>query len=228
MKCWICGDEANSGEHILKASDLSSIFGTVTTRAPLYKHTVKRKNQLIQGIKSDQLKFKARLCARCNNERTQPHDKAWEHLSAYLRGLPQPIPSGATFSVSKVFPGTEAQSMLNVHLYFAKLFGSLIAEHNLPIPIDEFAHAILNGVPHSKLWLAHWTGLQSQPELAGGTDLNVATTLAGVAFATWFYIAGPAAVNVMYAKPGECRDGLIGAWHPSKFCEELTIRQLTG
>lgn len=109
MKCWICGNEANSGEHILKASDLSSIFGPVTTHAPLYKHTAKQKNQLIQGIKSDQLKSKARLCARCNNERTKPHDKAWEHLSAYLRGLDSAAqrPLWPTFGVELPHVGHE-------------------------------------------------------------------------------------------------------------------------
>ena len=53
MKCWICGDDANSGEHMIKASDLKSLFGHVTQMAPLYFHTDEKRNQPVAGIKSD-------------------------------------------------------------------------------------------------------------------------------------------------------------------------------
>jgi hypothetical protein len=75
MKCWICGSEANSGEHVIKASDLKDVFGNITQKNPIYTHTRLRKNQPIRGIKSDTLKYSARICARCNNELTQPHDR---------------------------------------------------------------------------------------------------------------------------------------------------------
>jgi hypothetical protein len=50
MKCWICGNDANSGEHLMKASDLQSLFGHVTQQAPLYFHTDQRETSPSQGL----------------------------------------------------------------------------------------------------------------------------------------------------------------------------------
>ena len=51
-------------------------------------------------------------------------------------------------------------------------------------------------------------------EMAGASDIDTAQMDGKVAFATWFYNVGDLAVNVMYALPGERRQGLEGAWHP--------------
>ena len=145
MKCWICGEDANSGEHLIKASDLKSLFGQVTNRSPLYFHSDAVRNQPIQGLKSDKLKFSSRICARCNNQRTQTHDHAWETLSNYIRSRQPPIQRGTVVRLDKAFPGSVRQSMLDVHLFFLKLFGCLIVEHSIPMDIAPFSEAILHG-----------------------------------------------------------------------------------
>ena len=224
MKCWICGDEANSGEHLIKASDLSSMFGHVTQKSPLFFHTDQKRNQPIGGIKSDKLKYRARLCARCNNERTQQHDRAWENLSKYLRERKPPIKPGMTVRLDRAFPGSVSKSMLAVHLYFLKLFGCLIVENSIPIHIDQFSQSILHGMPHPKVWLAFWTGLQ-HPNIKHVGCSQVETTQLGgrVTFASWFYVIDKLAVNVMYAEPGEHRRGLFHAWHPSYVGKHVRI-----
>jgi hypothetical protein len=40
MKCWICGNEAQTGEHLIKASDMRAIFGpSASNQAPLRAHS---------------------------------------------------------------------------------------------------------------------------------------------------------------------------------------------
>jgi len=215
MKCWICGGDANSGEHLIKVSDLKSLFGHVTQELPLYFHTDQERNQPIRGIKSDKLKYKALLCSRCNNERTQPHDMAWERLSTYLRDRQPPIRQSMLVRLDRAFPGSVSKSMLAVHLFFVKLFGCLIMENNIPIEIEQFSRSVMQGLPHPKVWLAFWTGLH-HPGIkhVGCSQVETAQWAGSVAYASWFYVIDKVAVNVMYAEPGERRKGLVHAWHP--------------
>ena len=104
--------------------------------------------------------------------------------------------------------------MRSVHLYFTKLFGCLIVDGGIPIETDPFAAAIMSGQPHSQLYLAF--GHLAMPlETVGGSDIAMAQADGKVAFATWLYNVGDLAVRVMYALPGEQRQGLEAAWHPS-------------
>jgi hypothetical protein len=117
MKCWICGNEAQTGEHLIKASDMRAIFGQVRQTKPLYVHPASRKNLPAKGINVGVFKSTAMLCERCNNERTQPYDRAWETLSRFLRGKPS-VSARRRIDLAKVFPGAVRQSMLRVHLFF--------------------------------------------------------------------------------------------------------------
>lgn len=118
MKCWICGNEANSAEHFIKASDLRSLFGHVTQDKPIYMSTSINRNQPIRGIKSAKLKYNSRICCKCNNECTQKHDRAWESMSDYFGLRRPPIQAGKLLRIGNIFPGTVKASMLDVHLFF--------------------------------------------------------------------------------------------------------------
>lgn len=226
MKCWICGDEATSGEHMTKASDLRSLFGHVSHRAPLFMHTSERRSQAIPGVKSNKLKFKALLCTRCNNERTQPHDLAWEALSQYLRDRRPPIRPGAIVRLAPVFPGSVHRSMLNVHLYFLKLLGCLVVEHSIPIDIGALSTSILEGRAHPNVYLAFRAITDRRfHRHAGQSEVQTAQLHGRVAFASWFYEVGPLSVNVMYAEPNEHRKGLVNAWHPSSITKLIRIAE---
>jgi hypothetical protein len=50
--------------------------------------------------------------------------------------------------------------MLNVHLFFLKLFGGMIAESagNIPIPIEPFSDAIMTGRWHKEVYLQFGKG----------------------------------------------------------------------
>lgn len=82
--CWICGDIADSGEHIIKKSDLKLLDNNISQQNKMLKSS----NGLIEkngigSIKSDRFHFKSKICSTCNNERTQADDKAWEKLSLF-------------------------------------------------------------------------------------------------------------------------------------------------
>src|SRR5437899_2464458 len=76
-KCWICGvNDANSGEHMIKKSDLRDVLGNPTQARPFYFYKFDLKARAVGSLKADILKSAAPMCAHCNNTRTQPHDLA--------------------------------------------------------------------------------------------------------------------------------------------------------
>lgn len=224
MNCWICGGNANSGEHLIKASDLKSLYGHVTQNNPIYVHTSLKRNQPIPGIRSDKLKYRSRICSRCNNERTQPHDRAWEKLSNYLRNRRPPIQGGTLIRLAKVFPGAVQRSMLGVHLFFLKQFGCLIAENSIPLDISVFSQAILQQIPHPNVHLRFVTGLQdTSHKLVSRSEVKTAKLNGSIAYATWFYVVDCIAVNVIYAEPMERRRALVHSWHPTTVVKRVRI-----
>ncbi len=224
MECWICGEKADTGEHRTKASDLRSLFGIPTQANPLYFHTARRKNVKVATLRAPELKFTSRLCNRCNSTRTQPHDFAWQYFSETLRTRQPPIASGYVIRLNRIFPYNTARAMLNVHLYFIKVFGCQILEGKIPIDIAPFSKAILQERPHPNVYLAFRpTPASGIARMAGGSDVVIAMLKDQCAFATWFYEVGSLSVNIMYAIDGEKRDGLANAWHPRFGHKRLTM-----
>src|SRR5262245_32730302 len=135
-KCWICGDDATTGEHKTKKSDLKSAFGVPTQAQPLYYHDANRRNQLVRSLDAKILKSPSLICAKCNSPRTQPHDLAWAYMSVWLRSRHPRIHAGDVIRADRIFRYNTGAQMLNVHLFFLKQFGGLIQESNGKITID--------------------------------------------------------------------------------------------
>ena len=121
--CWICGAAAETAEHMVKASDFRSVFGKVTQNSPAYRQSRIRPNEPIKGANAGILKFASSLCGYCNSTLTQPHDRAWQTLSEFVRGLRPRLRAGNRLPVKAAFSGNVKESMLGVHLYFLKLLG---------------------------------------------------------------------------------------------------------
>jgi hypothetical protein len=223
MKCWICGADADSGEHVIKASDLRSVFGHVSAQHPLYLSTDLRRNQRVKGQRADILKLNARICGKCNTQRTQPYDLAWEQLSRYLRSRKRVLKPNERIGLHKVFPGSVKRSMVGVHLYFVKLLGCHIAEHHMAIDLGPFSQALLHGSAHPLVYLAFCSPIDGGLKSVGYTDMSVVRKQGKISFAVWFYCLDRFAVRVMYAEPGEHRQGLIDSWHPSKITKHVRI-----
>lgn len=228
MNCWICGNSGTTGEHLAKASDLKAVFKGATQKKPLYFSTDSCRNIEIPSIKrSSPLKSSALICPYCNNVRTSPHDRAWEKLSEYLRKGNAALRKGSIIKLNRVFPGNTKHSMLNVHLYFVKLFGCAIVEHNIPINIAEFSTAIMENKAHPKIYLAFAQSLDfGLKRHVGRSNLEMASIGGKCMFATWFYVVDAVTVRIMYAEPEERRKGLANAWHPSAISKKVCIGEI--
>jgi hypothetical protein len=225
MKCWICGnEEATTREHRSKASDLRSVFGDPTQAATLYLHTAQRRNRKVGSLKADALKFTHRICLTCNSATTQPHDYAWAEFSSALRSHYPALTPGATLRFSQVFSYDTRRRMLNVHLYFVKLFGCQIVEGKMGIDTSSFSQAILGGTPHANLYLAFGRMADLPVPVVGGSNVEVAVLDGKTAFASWIYQVGHLFVDVVYATEGEHREGLVNAWHPRLGTKRFTVK----
>lgn len=220
--CWICGDEGDTGEHLIKKSDLLSYFGIPSQNSPLFLSNHKKKNVRIGSFNNDRLKSPARICAKCNNQRTQPYDKAWENLSYALKNCTPPIGPRSIFRANEhtAFPCDTQAFMRRVHLYFVKLFGCHIVTGDIPIDITGFSKAILKKSFHPKVFLKF--GINN-PCSVGMSDVCTQQVNGSCVFATWFYEIGSIAVNVMYSDDGIERNGLEDSWHPNLRTSELLI-----
>lgn len=224
MKCWICGNEATTREHRSKATDIDSLFGRPTQQTPLYLHTDQRRNRPVGSLKSDALKFTHRICKTCNGATTQPHDYAWAGLSLALRTCQPALTVGQSMRFNQVFPYDTRRQMLNVHLYFVKLFGCQIVEGGIGIDTAPFGRAILNGVPHPNLYLVFGRMEGVPVVMAGGSDVSVKVLDGKPVCASWFYQVGSVNVNVIYASQGEKPDGLVNAWHPRMGTKRFVVQ----
>lgn len=212
-KCWICGAADLTGEHKIKRTDLCSLRAP-TSAAPLYYHDLKARNKHIYSLRAEKLKFKS-ICFHCNNARTQPYDRAWEQMSAWLRTRPDLMPNTAV-RANRIFPYDTRKQMLDVHLYFVKIFGCLLVEGDVSsIEVRSFATAIQFRKAHPKVYLVFGKGRFSNRREAGRSSLEIENLSDGsCAFAVCIYDAGDFAVNVMFAEDGERRQSLVNAWHP--------------
>ncbi len=214
MDCWICGAAATTGEHKTKQSDLRAVLGQPTQTRPFYFHDKNVRNRPIGSYKGVFLKSQGRLCAPCNNQRTQPHDHAWERMSECLRARKPPFKSGDLVRADRVYPQNATQEMCNVHLYFTKLMGCHLTEAGMNFERATLAKSILSGQPNPLIYLKF--GVSRTGSSLGMTDLQVDTlkTDNSVAFAAFAYSLKTLVIHVMYAIANERREGLVGAWHP--------------
>lgn len=226
-RCWICGEDAQlTGEHRTKRSDLKGVFGVPSQQQPLFFSDVNRKNRHVGSLDAHILKTTSGPCGKCNSNRTQPHDRAWETLSAALRARLSAIEPGGSLRATSVFPDDTSQQMLNVHLYVLKLFGGHIVDHYIDVDIHPFADAIMRGRAHPDVYLTFGHGaLFAGSPMTGISNMRTASDGrdGGVACATWFHCVAPFAVRVMFARPGEPWPGLKGAWHPKLGTNKLRI-----
>jgi hypothetical protein len=221
--CWICDRyEANSGEHKTKRSDLLAVLGEPTQEEPFYYSDLERLNRPVGSLDAKILKAPIRICTECNTTRTQPHDRAWEHMSKWLRERQPPLKVGGLQRGNRIFPQNTRKEMKNVHLYFLKLFGCMICEakangYDLPIDIAPFSTAIMSGRPHSEVYLQ----FGKYDDGVGRSNLKCWSTKWGV-LAGWLYKLEPIAVSVMFAQASRW-DPVPDIWHPLAGSNRLQI-----
>jgi hypothetical protein len=217
---------------MIKKSDLKALLGRSPQGGPFYYSDASRANKIVQSINSKILMSLVPICPECNNSRTQPHDLAWEWMSNWLRTNPQRVRVGDRIRPNVIFPYDTRRQMLNVHLYFVKLFGGMIGEgvlkeaegaEKLPISVTPFADAIMQARAHREIFLQFGIG----DGTIGRSNLSVLRRTDGkYAIAHWIYRIGPIAVNVLYLQEGERWENLYTAWNPIRGCKKLQIADI--
>jgi hypothetical protein len=198
--CWICNsNEANSGEHKTKRSDLAAVLGQPTQDQPFYFHDLERRNKPVGSLDAKILKAPIRICSECNSARTQPHDRAWEHMSDALRG--RRLAVGQWVRANRIFRYDTRRQMTHVQLFFLKLFGCMLCEakangHEVPIDIKPFSVAIMAGQPHREVHLQ----FGKCNGTVGRSDLHCWKTEHGSVLAGWLYELDTIAVSVLFAQ----------------------------
>src|SRR5690554_1718370 len=151
--CWICGNEADTREHRVKASDLRTVFGEVTQQSPLFTNLDGRV-RILQSVKSDFAKFVSKICHNCNTTRTQKYDEAWSELTSYLLKNKDIIKSSKTLNAKKIFSGDFRKGILYCHIYLLKVFGCKIIDDKVPFDLSSFSCCILSGIAHPNLYFS--------------------------------------------------------------------------
>ncbi len=222
--CWICKtNKADSGEHKTKRSDLRAVLGSPSQEQPFFYQDLHRLNSPVKSLDAKILKSPKFICAYCNGTRTQPHDRAWEYMSDWLRARQPPLKIGGFVRGDRIFRHFTRREMTKVHLFFTKLFGCMICEsvatgHELPIDIGLFSKAIMTGRPHPEVYLR----LGKCDGTIGRTNLHCWTTEQGSVLAGWLYELDTIAVSVLYAHNGAWRDRYY-AWHPLSGSNRFTV-----
>jgi len=160
MKCWICGlNDADSREHLIKASDVRNLFENISQLNPIYGHIVDNeykvisKNQRMGSAKSNKLKLDPSLCKECNSDKTSQFDDAWMKLCKHLSQQRLDTQNNLTIRLGNVFPDKRYENALFVHLYFVKHFGCRIIDSATPIDTKEFAQALIDKKPCKSIFL---------------------------------------------------------------------------
>lgn len=131
--CWWCGSVADSLEHRHKRTDLLRLW--VGDEGPVWGGEESR-TEVIRGpnSKSSAVRFGRILCQRCNNDRSQPFDLAYEQFSdALVEGMDGWWRAPGV-SLQGIYGGEWSSHSMNLARYYVKNFGCLLADQGVRPP----------------------------------------------------------------------------------------------
>ncbi|MDW3652749.1 MAG: hypothetical protein R8P61_37065 [Bacteroidia bacterium] len=133
--CWWCGSKADSREHTHKKTDFKRVFGNPPypeVDQPI-KALTKGGYRNIQGPNSKEIKFKPVLCKKCNNERSQSLDLAYDKFINWVETNTNQIIENETIDFKLIFGNDYLEDKLNVLRYYTKHFCCRLAENSISI-----------------------------------------------------------------------------------------------
>jgi hypothetical protein len=149
--CWWCQDRpADSREHKLKRSDLVRQFGPGPYNKELASTREGRVRDM-QGPNSRLAKFKATMCAKCNNERSQPFDLAYDQFTTYIHDNERHVLASRSVDLRAVYGSDWEAGRDGLLRFMAKHIGCRLAENEVEVP--EPIRLYLDGgpEPHAEL-----------------------------------------------------------------------------
>lgn len=224
MKCWICNsNEADSREHLIKASDMRLFYPGITPSTPAYMHTRNKNNIALHSAKTNKIKTNEQIiCRRCNDTDTASHDDAWSELIQYIHNNWGMLVKRKKFSLSDVFPGNSNKKAVLFHLYFVKLFGCRIIDENIPIDIKKFSQAIQNNSPLEHFYLT-FNYRSVNEKFVGVSEIHAKDYSGSLEMATWYYTLGELDVQITWFKSKPLRN-VPKAWNPNNRGKVIQFR----
>jgi hypothetical protein len=148
--CWWCGNTADSREHKVKRSDLVREYGKPPYRGQrTLTHFTSTGRRDFQGPGSGLVKFGRSLCAACNNARSQPFDRAWDRVGAYLDENEATILATRRLDFQAVFGAAWEAAIADVSRYLVKhLVCRIVDELPGPVRLDPEMLMFLDGGSH--------------------------------------------------------------------------------
>lgn len=135
MNCWICGELANTGEHKIKKSLLNDVFEDDFNNKNL-QHYKNDKCSIIQGASSKKIQYLNNLCIKCNNQKTQASDFAFDKFFEYIKNNHTTIFRTKMIDFNEIYGSEYNLEGINLFKYFVKIFGCDLSDNNLKVPID--------------------------------------------------------------------------------------------
>lgn len=142
--CWWCGAPADSREHRHKASDLRREFAHDEYAAGDVEIVGGKGNRTLRSPKATPAKFGNTLCARCNNERSQPQDEAYDAFIEWYLANEHEVETTGIVRLDEIYPTWQTG---RTHLlgYFIKHVGCRVADTGYEVP-DGFREYLDHGI----------------------------------------------------------------------------------
>lgn len=135
-KCVLCRSTQDlTREHKIKASGLRDAFGSEALSVVSHGDEFLERPRYAQSTNSKHLKFKSKLCRRCNSERTQRADRAFDNVRRAVAQYLQANGSIDDAAISSLLPESDIERT-NLFRYFAKILCCQIADAGGPVPAE--------------------------------------------------------------------------------------------
>ena len=214
QKCWICGNDATTRDHTIKRTDVDAVLGNLSQNFPAFLSTETRRNKIIQSDNSVFLKSKSLICNNCNSSLTQPFDIAWEQMSAWLQKNSKTLADRDYFRATRIFPYNTKTSLLQVHLFFVKLFGGQLVDAGAKLDISSYSNSLKAGVANPNFYFG--IGASNESLLVLKRDnLVVWETQSEVRHARNILTLGNIVVLMCHAEREHEPNYIKNLWHPS-------------
>lgn len=131
--CWWCGQKADSREHRHKRTDLQRMFDKDSA---LEWHKSDERSMIIRSAttKSKAARFGRVLCQKCNNDRSQSFDKAYDVFSNYLIAHMDELWDADGLDLTLIFGDAWQQQATHLAKYYCKNFGCAMADTGVRPP----------------------------------------------------------------------------------------------
>lgn len=138
-RCWWCGDKATTEEHRFKHSTLRRIGRAdtgVTDPQGVFKVSGDFQGPLRSLNKGSQVRWRKNLCAKCNNQRSQPFDIAYDVFEAFVIDHADEMMKWKRLAWQDIYGPQWQKGALELARYVGKQIGCMLATQQLPVPDD--------------------------------------------------------------------------------------------